>query len=255
VIRTAALVLALLLPLAAQAEQAGPLRTEAGVSARDGAAAGAVVWLHPHYTEGPAPAAPPFTARLAAAGWDLWRHDRGPGGTLPPPGADPGAPSGPLGAGVEALAAGTAALRARGYRRVVLVGESRGAFVILAALRVPGLADGLLVAAPAAHGRRPERRAQALADFAAALDRASPSAASRIALALFDDDAWDPDPAARAAMFRAAMARLGIASVLIDRPADPTGHGGIQDPAFDTVFGTCLLRLFVAEAAPPTTCP
>lgn len=253
--RWAALLLALLLPVSAGANEAGPLRTEAGVTARDAAATGAVVWLHPHYTEGPPPEAPPFTARLAAAGWDLWRHDRGPGGTLPPPGADPTAPTGPLGAGVEALAAGTAALRARGYRRVVLVGESRGAFIMLAALRVPGLADGLLIAAPAAHGRRPERRAQALADFAAALDRASPQAASRIALALFDDDPWDPDPAARAALFRAAMARLGIAAVVIDRPAEPIGHGGVQDPAFDTIFGACLLRLFDAEAAPPASCP
>ncbi len=231
-IRRAALVLALLLPFAAAAGQAGPLRPEAGVVPRDGAAAGAMVWLHPHYTEGPPPEAPAFMARLAAQGWDLWRYDRPPGGPVPP--------ASPLTSWVDPLAEGTAALRARGYRRVVLVGESRGAFLALAALRVPGLADAVALAVPAAHGRRPNRRPQALADFAAALDRASPDAVRRIALLLFDNDGWDPDPAARAAMFRAAMARLGWDALLIDRPPAPTGHGGLQEPEFDAIFGACL---------------
>lgn len=231
-IRRAALLLALLLPMAAVAEQAGPLVTEAGVVPRDGAASGAVVWLHPHYTEGPPPEAPAFMARLAARGWDGWRYDRPPGGAVPP--------ASPLASGVEELAAGTAALRARGYRRVVLVGESRGAFLVLAALRMPGLADAAALAAPAAHGRRAERRPQALADFAAALDRASPDALRRLALLLFENDGWDPDPAARAGLFQAAVARLGWESLLIDRPPAPTGHGGVQEPEFDAIFGACL---------------
>ncbi|WP_203070883.1 alpha/beta fold hydrolase [Falsiroseomonas ponticola] len=237
-IRRAALLLALLLPMAAAAEQAGPLVTEAGVVPRDGAATGAMVWLHPHYTEGPPPEAPAFMARLAARGWDGWRHDRPTGGPVPP-----------LTGWVEELAAGTAALRARGYRQVVLVGESRGAFLVLAALRVPGLADAAALAAPAAHGRRPERRPQALADFAAALDRAAPDALRRLALLLFEDDGWDPDPAARAALFRAAMARLGWDSLLLDRPPAPTGHGGVQAPEFDAIFGACLADFLAGQGA------
>lgn len=243
-LRRAALLLALLLPFAAQAQQAGPLRMEAGAAPRDGAASGALVWLHPHYTEGPAPDAPAFMDRLAARGWDLWRYDRPPGGPMPP--------SPPLAAWVEPLAEGTAALRARGYRQVVLVGESRGAFLALAALRVPGLADAVALAAPAAHGRRPERRAQALADFAAALDRAAPEAVQRIALLLFDDDGWDPDPAARAALFRAAVTRLGWAALLLDRPVAPTGHGGVQAPEFDANFGACLADFLEGR---PAACP
>lgn len=243
-IRRAALLLALLLPMAAAAEEAGALRTEAGVVARDGAATGAMVWLHPHYTEGPPPEAPAFMARLAARGWDLWRYDRPPGGPVPP--------ASPLTSWVDPLAEGTAALRARGYARVVLVGESRGAFLALAALRVPGLADAVALAAPAAHGRRPERRAQALADFAAALDRAAPDSVRRIALLLFEDDGWDPDPAARAALFRAAVARLGWDALLVDRPPAPTGHGGVQEPDFDAIFGRCLADFLEGR---PAACP
>ncbi|WP_439596564.1 hypothetical protein [Falsiroseomonas sp.] len=51
----AALLLLLLLAWPAGAEEAGQLRTESGVVPRDAAAAGALVWLHPHHTEGPPP--------------------------------------------------------------------------------------------------------------------------------------------------------------------------------------------------------
>ncbi|MGX9966494.1 hypothetical protein ACVFYP_24435 [Roseomonas sp. F4] len=234
--------LLLLLALPAMAEEAGPLRTEAGVVARDAAALGALVWLHPHYTEGPPPTAPAWTARLTAAGWDLWRYDRAGGRD-------------PLEAGAAGLAVGSAALRARGYRRVVLVGESRGAFVALVALRTLGLADAVVLAAPAAHGRQLERRPQALADFSAALAAARLGPGQRLALLLFRDDAWDPDPAARAAAFRAATERLGFAGLLLDRPPAPIGHGGVQDEAFDGLFGACLAGFLDFSRPPVSHCP
>ncbi len=232
--------LLLLLARGAAAEQAGALTSAAGVVPRDAAAAGALVWLHPASREPPAPDAPDWTRRMAAAGWDLWRFDRA------------GGPD-PLAQGAERLAEGTAALRARGYRRIVLLGESRGAFIALVALRHAGLADAVVLAAPAAHGRRADRRAQALADFAAALDAARPG--PRLALFLFDDDAWDPDPAARAALFRAAAARLGAPALLVERPAAPTGHGGLQEPDFDALFGACLAAFLDPDRTPPATCP
>jgi hypothetical protein len=236
----AALLLVLVAGIA-RAEQAGPLHTEAGVTPRDAAATGALVWVHPHYDRSEPPPAPPsWTALLAASGWDLWRFDR--------PGPDPLAP------GAATLAEGTAALRARGYRRVALLGESRGAFVMLVALRTPGLADAVIMAAPAAHGRRPERRPQALADFAAALDAAAPDAAARIALLLFDDDGWDPDPARRAALFTAAMRRLGIAGLLLDRPEAPTGHGGVTEPEFAVRFAPCMAAFLDFGRPPPANC-
>ncbi|HEV7265528.1 MAG TPA: hypothetical protein VGN83_11490 [Falsiroseomonas sp.] len=237
---TLPLLLALLLGLAGApaAEEAGALRSAAGVVPRNAAAAGALVWVHPFARELPAPDAPAFAGRLVAAGWDLWRFDR------------VGGPD-PLAEGAERLAAGTAALRARGYRRIVLLGESRGAFVMLVALRYPNLADALVLAAPAAHGRRPERRPQALADFAAALDGAHRDAPERLALFLFDDDPWDPDPTARAALFRAAAIRLGRPALVVDRPPAPIGHGGLQEPEFDRLFGTCLAPSSTRPGRPP----
>ncbi|NKC33909.1 alpha/beta fold hydrolase [Falsiroseomonas selenitidurans] len=248
-----AALLMLLLALPARAEQAGPFHTEAGVAARDGGAVGALVWLHPYYTEGDPPPPPAWAQRMAARGWDLWRHDwlvarqRSPQSGPRNPNA--------LTGGVEALAQGSAALRARGYRRVVLLGESRGAFMALAALREAGLADAVLLASPAAHGTRVERRPQALADFRAALERANPRATGRIALLQFAEDHYNPDPALRAAWFRAAVARLGWAGLLVDQPAAPTGHGGVQDEDFDPIFGGCLAAFLDFDRAPPATCP
>jgi pimeloyl-ACP methyl ester carboxylesterase len=240
VIRLALLVL-LLSATAPRAETAGRLQSEVGVTRRDAAAAGAVVWLSGFHRDGPPlPPAPDWTARLTQLGFDLWRFDRGA--------ADP------LEGGAAALAEGTAALRARGYRRIVLVGHSRGAFIALVALRTPGLADAVILGAPAAHGRNPDRRPEALAAFAAALDAAHPDAAGRLALVLFRDDPWDPDPAQRAALFGAAMQRLGTTALLLDRPAAPVGHGGLHEPELDAIFGACLLA-FVAPDAPPATCP
>ncbi len=191
------------------------------------AAAGALVWLHAYHREGPPPDPPPCLDRLTAAGWDLWRQDR-------PPRADPLEPA------AAALVPGTAGLRAAGYRAVILAGESRGAFVALTALCAPGLADAALFLAPAAHGTRVERRAAALADFRAALEAMAPDALRRAALVLFRDDPYDPDPTARASLFRAAMAAHAVPALLIDRPEAPTGHGGAWDPAFDARFGPRL---------------
>jgi len=235
-----AVLLALLLAGAAAAQEAGPLRAEPGTTRHD-AAAGALVWLHPFNSDASPWPAPEWTALLAARGWDLWRLDRG-------------RPD-PLEAGAARLVEGVGALRARGYRRIALLGESRGAFVALMALRHPGLADAVILAAPAAHGRSAERRAQALADFAAALDAARPAADARLALLLFQDDAWDPDPARRVAIFLAAMRRLGVAGLVVDRPPEPTGHGGVQDPAFGRIFAGCVAAFLDFAAPPPDACP
>ncbi|MDN3565894.1 hypothetical protein QWZ14_16105 [Paeniroseomonas aquatica] len=228
--RRSLLALCALPPAAAPAAEGRALRqAPEGPQRGPAEARGALVWAHAHYAEGPPPGLPPFAARLAAGdhGWDLWRLDR------------IGARD-PLAEGAEALAAGTAALRAGGYRQVAVIGESRGAFIALTALRTPHLADAMLLLAPAAHGTSDARKPQALAEFEAALEAAAPDCLARAALVLFRDDPYDPDPEARARAFRSAMARRHIESLLLDRPAEPRGHGGARDPEFDARFGARL---------------
>jgi len=207
----------------------------------------ALLWLHPHFTEGAPPDPPPFANRLVKAGWDLWRLDReddvaaGDDAAAPVPriGLDP------LGGGIIALRDACVTLRGSGYTRIAILGESRGAFIALAALRLALQADSLLAIAPAAHGTRPERRPQALADFQAALGACAPGTMRRLGLVLFADDPYDPSPGARAAAFTAAAAACHTTALVIDRPPAPTGHGGAHEPAFDQLFGARLAAFLI----------
>jgi pimeloyl-ACP methyl ester carboxylesterase len=135
---------------------------------------------------------------------------------------------------------GLEGLHAAGYRRVIVAGFSRGAFIGMAALARPDLVEAVVLLSPAAHGTRAERKAQALADFGARL--AAARGPMRLALAQFEDDPFDPDPVARGRMAREGAERAGIALMLIDRPALPTGHMGSFEPEFDAVFGVELAR-------------
>ena len=234
------------MPAAAATElprEAGPLRPDSAFPRHDpSAAAGALVWLHPSFATGEPPAAPPFAARLMAAGWDLWRFDRTRGRD-------------PVEAGAATLAEGTAALREAGYRRVAVLGESRGAFIALAALERPGLADTLLALAPAAHGTRPERRAQAMAAFLQPLGPAMAAhPVGRAGLVLFADDPYDPDPPARAAAFRTAMKEHGIPALLLLHPPEPRGHGAAAAPEMDARFGACLAAFLDPARDPQPDC-
>jgi pimeloyl-ACP methyl ester carboxylesterase len=193
------------------------------------AARGALVWLHESYDTDAEPNGPPEAAwvgRLARDGYDIWRFDRSPG-------HDPLIPGG------EALLRGLAGLRAAGYRRVVVAGQSRGGFIALAALARPDLADAVAALNPAAHGTSSARWSLALADFA---ERMAAARGVPLALVQLRDDPYDPDPSARAAMARAAAMKL----LLIDRPAAPTGHMGTAGAAFDARFGACLVRFLEA---------
>jgi len=236
-----ALILALLLaasPARADLpEDAAPL-TPAGAIA-PATARGALVWLHGSYdtaTEA-RPADPDWLAPLRARGYDLWHFNRA-------------ARPDPLAAGGARLLAGLAGLRQGGYQRIVVAGFSRGAFIALAALSRPDLADAIAAISPAAHGRRPERRADALAAWAELLRAAQPT---RFAFATLRDDPWDPGPDARAATARAAAPGLAGTLLLVDRPDGLDDHMGSFSPAFATRFGPCLAA-FLDGAADATAC-
>jgi hypothetical protein len=225
------LLAALSLMAAAPLPDAPPLHpSPAFTPAGPGQARGVLVWLHGSYdtdAQPTPPAEPAWVGRLARRGYDIWRYDRTPG-------QDPLVPGG------EALLQGLAGLRQGGYRRVVVAGDSRGAFIALSVLAHPELADALATISPAAHGTRPERRPQAMRDYHDRLDAAR--GPMRFALVQFSDDPFDPDADGRAAAAKAAAARAGLVLFLIDRPPAPTGHEGEYDPAFDANFGECLAR-------------
>jgi pimeloyl-ACP methyl ester carboxylesterase len=196
-------------------------------------ARGVVVWLHGAYDSDQypvPPAAQPWVGRMAALGYDIWRLDRTPGHD-------------PLEGGAAALLSGIKTLRHNGYRRVVVAGHSRGAFIALWALSEPKLVDAVAAISPAAHGTDPKRHAAAIAAFAARM-KAIPlqhSHPARFAFVTLRDDPLEPDAAKRISLVRRAARHTGLKLLVIDRPPAPRGHMGGYEPAFDSTFGACLV--------------
>lgn len=190
------------------------------------AARGALVWLHGSYDPNneARPDDPIWLGAVRARGYDLWHFNR------------PLRPD-PLAVGGTGLIEGLTALRAAGYRRVVVAGFSRGAFIALSALARPDLADAVLAVSPAAHGRRVERHAEALAAFAVLMQAGR---TARLGLVALRDDPWDPDPAQRAEMARASAPGRDGRLLLVDRPAGIADHMGSFSPEFAARFGACL---------------
>lgn len=231
--RLIALLLALLAAAPARAEPArlfhpSPAFNQSGPAL----ARGVLVWLHGSYDSAQFPASPPeqaWVGRMAALGYDIWRFDREPGHD-------------PLAAGGADLLQGLKMLRHDGYRRVVVAGHSRGAFIGLSALAHPELADAVAAISPAAHGTNPARRPAALRAFSD-LMRAIPHEKrhpARFAFVTLRDDPLEPDAKKRVSLVRQAARRTGLTLLVIDRPADPVGHMGGYEPGFDAHFGACL---------------
>jgi pimeloyl-ACP methyl ester carboxylesterase len=186
-------------------------------------ASGVLVWIPGTYGKDQAgpPAPPDFVGREAAAGMDVWCFNRDRGDD-------------PLDRGAGTLAREVQALHDRGYRRVIIAGHSRGAWIALSVLAHPGLANAVVAFSPAAHGTREARKAQAMADWTALWD-AAVNNRTHVVLVQLLDDPWDPDPPRRLAI---ALARFGTNLLAIFQPAEPKGHAGVYEPAFDESFGT-----------------
>jgi pimeloyl-ACP methyl ester carboxylesterase len=139
-------------------------------------------------------------------------------------------------------------LRAQGYPRVVMAGQSRGAWNALQALAEPGLVDAVVAIAPAAHGPRGSPAwAWALDDLLRVI-AAARSPAARVVVANFAGDEFDPDPARRASLFRGLVTPRVGALLLLDRPPEVSGHGGGAEAAFTARYGACLLAFAEARA-------
>ncbi|MFC7544095.1 hypothetical protein ACFQU2_38180 [Siccirubricoccus deserti] len=140
-------------------------------------------------------------------------------------------------------------LRAQGYGRVVVGGQSRGGWNALQALQETGLADAVVAVAPAAHGATGSPAwAWALDDLRRVVARAR-SPAARVVVVTFAGDEFDPDPTGRAAVFRTLAAPRVGALLFLDRPAEVSGHGGGADARFTLRYGACLLEFVEGRAA------
>ncbi|MBX3500486.1 MAG: alpha/beta hydrolase [Alphaproteobacteria bacterium] len=201
-----------------------------------GEAAGAIIWGHGRAAlvngvredRRAAPTAPLMRA-LAFAGWDLFRAERAPD-------RDNNAD------GLALTLEGIERLRAMGYKRIVLAGQSAGGWLALTAMgRIDGL-HGVIALAPASHGNRTvrtTRRELALREFEDLL-KARRDPATRVVVALFAADDYDPDPQIRGRLLRTAARSPGLPLLLIDRPRALKGHSAGTTLTMARDYGACV---------------
>jgi len=205
-----------------------------------GAARGAVVWSHGRSVEfeDSNAATPLYMKLLREAGWDVFRLDRmRVSDTLPN--------------SSRALAEHVDHLKERGYRQVVLTGQSFGAFISLMAAGQTDKVDAVIGTAPAAFGNFSEaydsyrENASRLWPILNSVRRA------RVMLFFFHGD--DFDPGGRGEQARAILNNRGLANLVVDQPASLTGHAAAGSGMFVRRFGNCISRF--AEAAPKPNDP
>jgi hypothetical protein len=178
-----------------------------------------------------------YVNRFDAAGWDVYRFNR----------VSMAASLGSTEA--RELVEATAALRQAGYARVVLAGESHGAWMSLAAVAQGAKVDSVIASVPAIHGAPPNREARQ--DFRALMRdiRARNAPDIAIVITLIANDAFEPG--GRSIDVQELLGGTAIPLKFIDRPEGFQGHTGARHSRFNEVYGPCIFSF--ATRAPTAT--
>lgn len=143
-------------------------------------------------------------------------------------------------------------LKGRGYRRIVLAGQSFGAWISFVAGAVRSDVDAVVAFAPAAFGpAKPGATPQPNADLLYPV--VEKLRGGRVMVFLFDRDPFDPGGRGEA-IGRILKAR-GLPHVIVDRPEGLVGHGMGLTSGFAHRFGPCIAAFIAAtEVAPGFSC-
>ena len=138
---------------------------------------------------------------------------------------------------------GLARLRAMGWRRVIVGGQSRGAWNALQMLDTPGLADVVVAISPAAQGEcgGPFMSSQT-DELRRIADGVATWTESVLAFVQFAGDRYIGDADRRRDLSSNSRPRLS-GLLMIDRPVGFSGHGAGADPRFAELYGPALLDL------------
>lgn len=192
-------------------------------------AKGVIVWSHGRSINGddyksPTPA---YLDALRRDGWDVMRFDRlNEGDTLE--------------ASSARLTGYAAMLKRKGYRQVILAGQSFGGFLSLMAADATPDVDAVIATAPAAYGNFDDfydswrLNATKLYPLLERIKRA------RVMLFYFHDDEFDPG--GRGERSLAILANRGLGYAVVDQPAYLTTHWAASSGLFLRRFGGCVRR-------------
>lgn len=201
------------------------------------AAAGLIVWSHGYMPGRDATQSAPQgqTAYFTVQGYDLYRFDREwirdwPGDAT-------------------ALADAVKQAKAMGYRRVILAGQSAGAWVSMAATMRGAPVDGVISVSAAHHGEVKDMRDVSVArsEWQQVVRGIKPG--PRVIVVIFKNDSYDVG--GRTEDASAAFAASGVESMVIAYPPGFSGHGAANDNGFPRKFGACLHAFIESGARQP----
>src|SRR5437879_6963588 len=190
-------------------------------------AIGAVVWNHGRSinTEDSDSPTPPYLRALRDTGWEVLRFNRPRDGDT-------------LTASTRRLVELAGQLKHKGYRRIVLAGQSFGAFLALMAADSSEDVDAVVATAPAAFGNFDEfydswrLNATRLYPLLERVKRA------RVMVFYFHGD--DFDPGGRGERSRAILSQRGVGYAVVDQPAYLSGHWASSTGLFLRRYGGCI---------------
>jgi dienelactone hydrolase len=200
-------------------------------------AKGAVLWNHGinflYGSEASAAPVPILMTVFRDAGWDVFRLPR------------PRMSEEPRSSAAE-VAAAAHRLKRRGYARIVLAGQSGGAWLSLMAAGRSDDIDAVIANSPAYYGTDRAvfgKNGFVLLGYLAEIRRA------RIMINYFADDPYDPG--GRGARSDAILARHNVPHLIIDQPQGLFGHNAGDSALFMRRFGACMLAV-AGEGPMPT---
>src|SRR4051794_24716845 len=190
-------------------------------------AKGAVVWSHGRSinsedSQSPTPA---YLSALRDDGWDVMRFDRMSQGDT-------------LSESSKKLVDHVAGLKRSGYKRVVLAGQSFGAFLALMAAGASTEVDAVVATAPAAYGSFDDFYDSWKLNATRLYPLLEQVKKARVMMFYFHGD--DFDPGGRGERSRQILAGRGLGYAVIDQPANLTTHWAASSGLFQRLFGSCI---------------
>lgn len=190
-------------------------------------AKGVVVWSHGRSinAEDSQSPTPSYLRALRDNRWDVLRFDRASRGDT-------------LTASTEHLIDIVSDLKHKGYKQVVLAGQSFGAFLALMAAGASVEVDAVIATAPAAYGSFDDfydswkLNATKLYPLLEQVKRA------RVMVFYFHGD--DFDPGGRGERSREILSARGLGYAVVDQPAFLTGHWASSTGLFLRRYGSCI---------------
>lgn len=190
-------------------------------------AKGAVIWSHGRSvnSEDSTAPTPAYMALLRDNGWDTFRFNRMRADDT-------------LQSSSVRLAAIARQLKAQGYRKVALAGQSFGAFLSLMAADISNQVDDVIATAPAAYGSFSDYYGSWRENATQLYPILADVKSARVMVFYFHGD--DFDPGGRGDRSKAILSERHIAHIVVDQPPQLTTHWAATTPLFTKRFGGCI---------------